>query len=108
MKIKKTFVLPLLALVLPCVYVLPTFAHSAFQPRLSLDSGSGAVCKPVVQISRYHLNFWLSRPVQLRADEKLAALVKRTPKNKRNGTPTSKRRRTAPERCSERRWTNAD
>jgi hypothetical protein len=58
MKIKKTLLLPLLALVLPCVFVLPTFAHAAFQPRLSLDSGSGAVCKPVVQISRYHLNFW--------------------------------------------------
>jgi hypothetical protein len=57
MKIKKPLLLPLLAaVVLPCVCVLPTSAHSAFQPRLSLDSGSDAVCKPVVQLSRHRLD----------------------------------------------------
>jgi hypothetical protein len=60
MKIKKPLLLPLLAaVVLPCVCVLPTFAHSAFQPRLSLDSGSGSACKPIVQISFRNLNFFL-------------------------------------------------
>jgi hypothetical protein len=59
MKIKKPLLLPLLAaVVLPFVCVLPTSAHSAFQPRLSLDSGSGSACKPIVQISRHHLNFF--------------------------------------------------
>jgi hypothetical protein len=58
MNIKKPLLLPLLAaVVLPCVFVLPTFAHSALVPRLSLDSGP--VCKPVVQISFRNLNFFL-------------------------------------------------